>query len=312
MNKYIYGIDVGGTTIKVGLFDFISLNLIQQTEVITPKNKDGKELVKNIYEIILECNVKYNIRNNQIVGVGIDVPCPIKKGFVENCANLDIRQIDLQSEMYKYLSNDVKVIIANDATIAAFGENASLSKPYNNAVLITLGTGVGGGIILDGKIVEGSTGFAGEIGHIKVSKDIDETCGCGSKGCLEQICGTDGIINYTKKILLEEDSSLDPETLTVKSIFDAAKDNDKVALKTVHRVAEHLGIAASIISMIVEPEVFIIGGGISRAGSFLLDLVQTYYIQNARFSTGKIPFRLAKTGNDAGMIGSALLVKSLL
>lgn len=312
MKNYVYGIDVGGTTIKMGLFTIDDMKIVDSYEIPTPSLKDGSFIFKRIYESILECNQRNNIDIKRLLGIGIDVPCPIKNGYVESCANLHLDDIDLVAEMNKYVEDHIKVAVANDATIAAYGENASLDKPYKNAVLITLGTGVGGGIILDGKIVEGSTGFGGEIGHIRVYDEDEKVCGCGSMGCLEQICGTKGILDFTREQLKTKASTLNIDNLTVKYIFDAAKQNDEVALVTVHRVAKYIGIAASIISMTVEPEVYIIGGGVSKAGSFLIDLVERYYRENARFSTGKIPFKLAHTGNDAGMIGSALLVKSYL
>ena len=312
MRKYVYGIDVGGTTIKMGLFDFDDMNIIDSYEIPTPTSENGIFILKKINDSILECNKRNKIDSKDLIGIGIDVPCPIKNGYVESCANLHLDDIDLIAEMNKLVDSHVKVAIANDATIAAYGENASLEKPYRNAVLITLGTGVGGGVILDGDIVEGATGFGGEIGHIRVYDEEDKVCGCGSKGCLEQICGTKGILDFAIEQLKSKKSILNKNQLTVKSIFDAAKENDEVALLTVHRVAKHIGIAASIISMIVEPEVYIIGGGVSKAGSFLIDLIERYYRENARFSTGKIPFKLAHTGNDAGMIGSAMLVKSYI
>lgn len=310
MKKYVYGIDVGGTSIKVGLFDYETVNFVDHYEIPTPNLENGSVIFETIYNTIVDCNKKQGFSMDDISGIGIDVPCPVKDGYVESCANLHLNDISLIDEMRRYIPHSVEIAIANDATIAAFGENACLETSYKNAVLITLGTGVGGGIILDGKIVEGSTGFGGEIGHIRVYEEDHKICGCGSKGCLEQICGTSGIIDYTLGLMATQDSILDANHLSVKSIFDAAKKNDLVALKTIHRVAKYLGIAASIISMTVEPEVFIIGGGVSKSGEFLIDLIEKYYKENARFTTGKIPFRLAKTGNNAGMIGSALLVKN--
>jgi glucokinase len=310
VKKYIYGIDVGGTSIKVGLFDFNTIEMVDHYEIPTPSLSDGKFIFKTIYNTILESNERQSIVMTDVIGIGVDVPCPVKDGYVESCSNLHLTDINLVQEMKKYVPESVIVCVSNDATIAAYGENASLEKPYKNAVLITLGTGVGGGVIINGKIFEGSSGFAGEVGHIKVYDEEEKVCGCGSKGCLEQICGTYGILQYTKELLLFESSSLDINQLSVKDIFEAAKNNDLVALKTVHRVAKHLGIAASIISMLIEPDAFIIGGGVSKSGDFLINLVEKYYKENARFTTGKIPFRLAKTGNNAGMIGSALLVKS--
>jgi glucokinase len=312
MSKYVYGIDVGGTSIKIGLFNFESMNIINDFEVETPKTNHKESIFKTIYQNILSNNEALNIPMDDILGIGIDVPCPVKKGYVNKCANLNLNDTDLISSMKKYLPDHIELVAANDATIAAFGENASLKKPYDNAVLITLGTGVGGGVILDGVIVEGATGLGGEVGHIRVYDEEEKVCGCGSKGCLEQICGTAGILEYTKSLLPDSASILDKDQLTVKEIFDAAKNGDSVALKTVHRVAKYIGIAASILSIINEPDVFIIGGGVSKSGKFLIDLIQMYYKENARFTTGEIPFKLAMTGNQAGIIGSAMLVKSVI
>lgn len=312
MSKYVYGIDVGGTSIKIGLFNMETMNIIRDFEVETPKFDHKDSIFETIYQSIISNNETYNISMNDISGVGIDVPCPVKKGYVHKCANLNLNDTDLITSMKKYLPDHVELIAANDATIAAFGENASLKKPYDNAVLITLGTGVGGGVILDGVIVEGATGLGGEIGHIRVYDEDEKICGCGSKGCLEQICGTAGILNYTRDLLVSNTSILDKNQLTVKAIFDAAKQGDDVALKTVHRVAKYIGIAASILSIINEPDVFIIGGGVSKSGKFLIDLIEMYYKENARFTTGEIPFKLASTGNQAGIIGSAMLVKSVI
>lgn len=312
MSKYVYGIDVGGTSIKIGLFEFESMDIMNDFEVETPKSNHKETIFETIYQSIISNNETFNISMNDILGVGIDVPCPVKKGYVNKCANLNLNDTDLISSMKKYLPDYVELVAANDATIAAYGENASLKTPYENAVLITLGTGVGGGVILDGAIVEGATGLGGEVGHIRVYDEETKVCGCGSKGCLEQICGTAGILNYTSSLLPDNTSILDKDHLTVKAIFDAAKNGDNVALKTVHRVAKYIGIAASILSIINEPDVFIIGGGVSKAGKFLMDLIQMYYKENARFTTGEIPFKLAMTGNQAGIIGSAMLVKNAI
>jgi glucokinase len=312
MSKYIYGVDVGGTSIKIGLFDMDSMEIIRDFEVETPKTNHKESIFKTIYESLVANNKVSNILMQDVLGIGIDVPCPVKKGFVNSCANLNLKDTDLIASMKKYLPNHIELVAANDATIAAFGENASLKKPHDNAVLITLGTGVGGGVILDGMIVEGATGLGGEIGHIRVYDEENKVCGCGSKGCLEQICGTAGILSYTRDLLIDNISILDVNNLSVKAIFDAAKQGDYVAMKTVHRVAKYIGIAASILSIINEPDVFIIGGGVSKAGSYFIDLIEMYYKENARFTTGDIPFKLATTGNQAGIIGSAMLVKSVI
>ena len=150
-----------------------------------------------------------------------------------------------------------------------------------NAVLITLGTGVGGGIIIDGNIHEGSMGYGGEIGHLRVYEENELTCGCGSKGCLEQICGTKGILDYTRQLSEKNETTIDLNRLSVKTVFDAAKDGDKIANKVIDRVAKYLAISASSLAMIIDPEVFIIGGGVSKAGSFLIDKIEKYYKSEA-------------------------------
>lgn len=313
MKQYIYGIDVGGTSIKIGLFALDSMFLITNIEVMTPKSNHNVSIFESIYQNIVKCNNDNDISFDNVLGVGIDVPCPVKLGYVDTCSNLNLYDIDLVKGMKRYLPHHVEIVVANDATMAGFGENASLEKPYENAILITLGTGIGGGIIVDGKIIEGSTGLAGEIGHIKVyDEEEDKFCGCGSKGCLEQICGTAGILEYTQNLLIDNPSMLNPEKLTIKDIFDAAKQGDDVATQTVLRVTKYIGIAASILAVTIEPDVFIIGGGVSKAGKFLIDLIEKSYKEYARFSTGSIPFVLAKTGNQAGIIGSAMLVKGVI
>lgn len=309
MEHYVYGVDVGGTTIKIGLFNFDSMTIVDHYEIKTPSSNHKATIFKTIYENLVKSNKEHNISFKNVLGIGIDVPCPVKEGYVKDCANINFTEIDLIKEIKKYVPSHVQIVTGNDATIAAFGENASLVEPFKNAVLITLGTGVGGGIILDGKIVEGTSGLAGEIGHIRVFNEDIKTCGCGSKGCLEQICGTNGILEYTKELMLIQQSSLEVNSLTVKKIFDAAKEGDEVALKTVDRVAKYIGIAASILAVVIEPEVFIIGGGISKSGNFLIDFIEKHYKENARFTTGEIPFKLAKTGNLAGIIGTAILAK---
>jgi glucokinase len=302
MNKYIYGVDVGGTFLKIGLFNKDSHELIEKKEVVTPKLNHEKSIFEAIVKTINEVNLLHDITLKDVSGIGLAIPCPTKNGYVSVCANLDFCNFNLIEAFKAMLPKHIVVSVGNDATLAALGENNSLVKPYENAVLITLGTGVGGGVILNSNIIEGKTGLGGEIGHVKVF-DTKETCGCGAHGCLEQICGTKGILEYAlnqKSII----GSVLKENFSVKDVFDAAKNNDQAALNTVNRVAEYLAIAAVNIAIVIEPEVFIIGGGVSKAGDFLLNLVIKYFKKHARFNTGDIEFILASTGNDAGMIGA--------
>lgn len=307
MKKYVYGVDVGGTFLKIGLFSKDDDHLINKSQISTPKKNHMTSIFEAIIDEMKVINKTQNIDFNDIAGVGLAIPCPTKNGYVSTCANLDFCDFDLVQNFKQLLPSHVNVKVGNDATLAALGENNSLENPFDSAVLITLGTGVGGGVILNSQIIEGKTGLGGEIGHIKVF-DTDLVCGCGAQGCLEQVCGTKGILSFAAEQKDKIGSVLN-ESFSVKDVFDAAKENDKAALNTVNRVCEYLAIAAVNISMLIEPEVFIIGGGISKAGDFLLEIVKKYFNKHARFNTSDIPFILATTGNDAGMIGAYYHVK---
>ena len=312
MKKYIAGVDIGGTNIKIGIFDSEKIELIDKVEFKTPKRDQNQSIFIHVKKEIESIIKSQKIKMEDLIGIGVAVPCPIKNGYVFACPNLDWSNIDIVKELHKIFPSDVKVAVSNDASLAALGENESLEIPYKNAVLITLGTGVGGGVVIDGNIHEGSMGYGGEIGHMRVYEEKELTCGCGSRGCLEQICGTHGILEYTKQLAKKNKTTIDLNKLSVKAVFDAAKDGDNVANQVIDRVAKYLAISSSILAMIVDPEIFIIGGGVSKAGSFLIDKIEKYYKTEARFSSGNIPFILANTGNDAGIRGAAHLVKNTI
>lgn len=312
MKTNIIGVDIGGTNIKIGIFDINKVELIEKVEFKTPKVNQSQSIFSSIKFEIDRILKSRGIKVEDIAGIGVAVPCPVKNGYVFSCPNLDWSNKDIVRELQNIFPSHIRIAVSNDASLAAVGENESLDTPFKNAVLFTLGTGVGGGVIIDGNIHEGSMGYGGEIGHIKVYEESDLHCGCGSTGCLEQICGTKGILDYARKLSEQETTILDLNRLSVKSIFDAAKDGDHLALQVVDRVAKYIAISASILAMIVDPEVFIIGGGVSKAGSFLTEKIERFYKSEARFSSGNVPFILAKTGNDAGIIGAAHLVKKYI
>jgi glucokinase len=304
MQKYVYGIDIGGTNIKYGLFSIPKMELIQKNENPTPTTNHETSIFQLVADTICMMNEKNNIDMSQIEGVGIAVPCPVKNGYVEKCPNLKWQKLDIYSTLSKYLPKEVKIAVSNDANIAAYGENQSLDKPHRNAIFYTLGTGVGGGIIIDGEILEGRTGAGGEIGHMHVFEG-DEPCSCGLSGCLEQVCGTYAILKQAREFSSNYPTQLNLDKLTVKDVFDYAKAGDIVAMKVVDRIGEYMAISASILSVSLDPDVFIIGGGVSKAGDILINSIKEHYKKHARFKTGDIPFILAKTGNDAGIIGAA-------
>ncbi|PKK98933.1 MAG: glucokinase [Tenericutes bacterium HGW-Tenericutes-2] len=307
MEKYVYGVDIGGTNIKFGLFSIPKMELIQKHENSTPLTNHETSVFTLVAETINKINKENNIEISQVEGVGIAVPCPVKNGYVEKCPNLKWEKLDIHSSLSNYLPSGIKIAVSNDANIAAYGENQSLEIPHKNAIFYTLGTGVGGGIIIDGEILEGRTGAGGEIGHMHVFEGT-EPCSCGLSGCLEQVCGTSAILKKARELSLIYPTQLNLEKLTVKDVFDYAKSGDTVAMKVVNRIGEYMAISASILSVSLDPDIFIIGGGISKAGDILIDTIKKHYINHARFGTGDIPFVLAKTGNDAGIIGAAYYV----
>ena len=304
MEKYVYGVDIGGTNIKYGLFSLPKMELIQKFENSTPLSDHETSIFELVSKTIDNMNKKNNVDVSQIEGVGIAVPCPVKNGYVEKCPNLKWEKLDIYTSMNKYLPRHVKIAVSNDANIAAYGENQILDNPHKNAVFYTLGTGVGGGIIIDGEILEGRTGAGGEIGHMHVFEGT-EPCSCGLSGCLEQVCGTAAILKQARELSVKYPTQLNLDKLTVKDVFDYAKAGDVVASKVVDRIGEYMAISASILSVSLDPDIFIIGGGVSKAGDMLIDTIKKHYKKHARFSTGDVPFVLAKTGNDAGIIGAA-------
>ncbi len=306
--KIVFGVDVGGTNVKFGLFTYPERELIIKKEVKTPQANQNELLFELIFNTINELVQSNQFEMSQVHGIGIAVPCPVKGGCVGKCPNLSWENMDIKDKVSQYFPEHVKVEVANDANAAALGENESLDNPYNNAILITLGTGVGGGIVVNHKIHEGSSGMGGEIGHMFVYEESKEVCGCGSVGCFEQVCGTKGILSYAKDLAKSQQTSINLSEITVKDVFDAAKTGDFVGKKVIDRVAYYIAKSASILAVTLDPEVFIIGGGISKAGQYLINQITIHYKKIARFTSGNIPFILAHTGNDAGIIGSAHLI----
>ena len=313
MKKYAVGVDIGGTTVKLGIFN-IDGTLISKFEIPTRKEDGGKYILGDIAKALDDYFLKNDIDKTSIVGVGMGVPGPVKEdGTVVKCVNLGWGIFNVEEELSKLLN--LKVKAANDANIAALGEMwQGGGKGHQNVVMVTLGTGVGGGVIIDGKIISGNNGAAGEIGHIKVEKNETRTCGCGNKGCLEQYASATGIVNSANMYLESNDKASvlrDLKEVTSKDIFDAAKNNDEVALELVEGFGEKLGTALAMISCVCDPEVFVIGGGVSRAGDILINVVNKYYKEAAFHASRGTKFELAKLGNDAGIFGGAKLVQDI-
>ena len=293
MKKYGFGVDIGGTTCKMGLFETTGI-LVEKWEIPTRKENNGENVLPDVADSIEKKLSEKNIDREEIQGVGIGVPGPVtSEGIVQCCVNLGWGVVNVAEEMGKRTGFKIKV--GNDANVAALGEMwQGGGKGHRNVVMVTLGTGVGGGIIVDGKIVAGSHGAGGEIGHIMVDETETETCGCGKRGCLEQYASATGVVRLAKRKL----AATEEET----------KAGDKVAGEVVEQMADILGTALAGIACVVDPEVFVIGGGVSKAGSIVTDSVKKYFMEKTFHACKDAEFALAKLGNDAGMYGCVQMI----
>ena len=311
MSRYAFGVDIGGTTVKIGLFEE-SGKLEKKWEIPTRKDNGGALILRDIAAALESERRERNIQKENFIGVGFGVPGPVLEECVVNkCVNLGWGVLDIVTEFEK-VSGISAVKAGNDANVAALGEQwKGGGQGHQNMVMVTLGTGVGGGVILNGKIVSGAFGAGGEIGHFRVNKEETMVCGCGKRGHLEQYASATGIVRRAQELLAESGrpSSLrDAPYLSAKDVFDAAKNGDELSLEIVDFVGEMLGTALSYISCVVDPEVYVIGGGVSKAGDILLDAIKKRFVRYAFHASEGAKFELAKLGNDAGMYGAVKLV----
>ena len=305
MKKYGFGVDVGGTTIKMGFFQTDG-KLLDKWEIKTNTENGGVAILPDIAKGIDEKLAQESISKDDVQGVGVGVPGPVSgDGVVNRCVNLGWGTVNVAEELGALTGLTVKV--GNDANVAALGELwQGGAKGCKDAVMVTLGTGVGGGVIVDGKIVAGFHGAGGEIGHITVNPDEEDSCNCGQHGCLEQYASATGIVRMAKKKLVACDAETtlrDFEPLTAKDIFDEAKNGDAVAKELVNELGYMLGSALSNLACVVNPETIVIGGGVSKAGAILINTVQEHFKANAFYALKETNFALATLGNDAGMYG---------
>lgn len=310
MANYVFGVDIGGTTVKIGLFT-VDGNMVEKWEITTRTDEGGKYILNDIAEAVEDKLADRQIDKADVKGIGMGVPGPVKAdGTVLRCVNLGWGIFNAAEELSKIVGLPVKA--GNDANMAALGEMwQGGGKGYENIVMVTLGTGVGGGIILDGKMLSGVNGAGGEIGHIQVNDDETEVCGCGRKGCLEQYTSATGIVRMANTMLntTERPSSLRNEQyVSAKAVFDAAKQGDELALEIVDKHGKCLGKSLAQIACVVDPEVFVIGGGVSKAGSIITETTEKYFKEYAFHACKKTKFTLATLGNDAGMYGGACAI----
>ena len=311
MKKYCFGIGVGGTTVKMGLFTTEG-ELLDKWEIPTRKEDGGAYILNDVAASVEAKLAEKNIAKEDVAGAGIGVPGPtLDTGYVSICVNLGWKDKNPANELSELLSIPVKA--GNDANVAALGEMwKGGGEGYLDVVLLTLGTGVGGGIIINGEIAPSHRGVGGELGHITVNPDEEATCNCGNHGCLEQYASATGVVRIAKKLLAasKEESSLRTlETVTAKDVFDAAKAGDHLAVEAVEVLGKYLGLVVANVALTVDPDVFVIGGGVSKAGQVLIDVITKYYHKFAKIiGDNKAKVVLAKLGNDAGIYGAARMV----
>jgi glucokinase len=285
--------------------------MIDKWELKTNTADNGKEVLPDIAKAIDNKLAQEGISKNDVEGIGIGVPGPVRtNGVVNVCVNLGWGVTNVEDELGRMTGLRVKV--GNDANVAALGEMwQGGAKGATDVVLVTLGTGVGGGVIVDGKVVAGFDGAGGEIGHITVNHDEIEPCNCGQYGCLEQYASATGIVRMAQRRLAkttEETALRNYQELTARDIFDEAKAGDEIALRLVDELGTILGSTLSNLACIVNPEVIVIGGGVSKAGPILTETVQKHFVETAFHACRNTRFELASLGNDAGMYGCMKLL----
>ena len=308
--KYCFGIDIGGTTVKMGLFQEDG-ELLDKWEIKTRTENQGEAILPDIAQAVKAKMAEKKLVKEQIIGLGMGLPAPVTEdGIVQNTANLGWGYKEVKKEMEELTG--LKVRLGNDANVAALGEMwLGAGKGEKNIVMVTLGTGVGGGVILEGHPLVGTNGAGGEIGHICVNETETETCGCGKKGCLEQYASATGIARLAAlRLAKDAKSSLlrSQEHVDAKAVFDALKAQDEIAEEIVEEFGKYLGHALANIAVVVDPAVIVIGGGVSKAGEILLDYIVKNYRANAFFANQDVQFKLAELGNDAGICGAAKLI----
>ena len=313
MKEYAFGIDLGGTTAKIGLFT-TSGALLEKWEIATDTSNAGEHILENLAAAVLGKMKEQSIQPEQVEGVGIGVPGPVLDSSIVPivCANLGGWGERNVSAQLSGLLDGLKVLVGNDANVAALGEIwMGAAKGAKNAVMVTLGTGVGGGVVVNGKVIDGVHGAGGEIGHITVNRHETAVCGCGKRGCLEQYSSATGVVRCMKKLLDENPDTpcvLRGTEFAAKDVFDAARNGDALAAREVDEMSDTLGMALANIASTVDPEAFLVGGGVARAGDVLFAPLNKHFQEYAFKSCRETPIKQASLGNDAGIYGAVRLI----
>lgn len=307
--KYCFGVDIGGTTVKMGLLEEEG-KIVDKWEITTDTSEEGKAILPNVAASIENKMKEHGLTKDDIIGVGAGVPAPVTaEGIVNGSANLGWNYKEVKKELEELTG--MKACIGNDANVAALGEMwKGGGAGEKNLIMVTLGTGVGGGVIINGKVLVGANGAGGEIGHLCVNYEEKDKCGCGNCGCLEQYASATGIVRLAKKKLGQElrPTILTKEDVTAKDVFDAVKAGDETAKEIAVEFGRYLGYALANLAAVLDPAVIVIGGGVSKAGEVLIPYIREPFMERAFFANRNVKFALATLGNDAGICGAAKLV----
>ena len=308
--KYGFGIDLGGTTVKIAYFNEAG-KMLEKWEIPTDTSENGIRILPDIAASVRAFLTERKIADSDILGLGIGVPGPVNaKGVVNRCINLGWDVFNIAQKLTELTGFPVKA--GNDANVAALGEFwKGGGQGCDNMVFVTLGTGVGGGVIVNGKVIDGAHGAGGEIGHITVNPHETAVCGCGKRGCLEQYSSATGVVRCMKKLLdanPDTACTLRGKDFEAKDVFDAARAGDALAAREVDEMAATLGMALANIAATTDPEMFMIGGGVARAGEVLFTPLVRHYKEYAFQSCKETPIKAASLGNDAGIYGAVRLI----
>ncbi len=309
MSKYVFGVDIGGTTVKLGLLSTEG-EVLDKWEIPTRTENNGEKILPDIADSIKAKMAQKSIAMEETVGIGLCAPGPVdEEGNINKAVNLGWGVMNIKNIMEELTSLPVEA--GNDANVAALGEMwKGGGMGCKHVVMVTLGTGVGGGVIVNGKILTGSVGAGGEIGHIHIQDDEPEACGCGNHGCLEQYASATGLVRLANRRLAKDAkaSSLREGEISAKTVFDAVKAGDAVAIEIAEEFGKYLGKGLAAVAAVCNPELFVIGGGVSKAGEVLLSYIEKNYTPNVFHGCRNAKFALATLGNDAGIFGAAKLV----
>lgn len=300
---FCFGIDIGGTTIKIGAFE--NKNLVIKWQIPTNINDNGISIFKDIAKSIKDFMDIREIKIENVLGFGFGIPGNVVNNYINFCPNAKIKNLDIVKEFSKYFPNK-KIVSDNDATLAVLGEN---EDKYSSCILVTLGTGVGGGVLVNRKLVSGSHGAGGEIGHIIIDDYYKFKCTCGLNGCLETLCSSKGILNLYNYYLKSFENVMPINgAISAKKVFENAIGGDDLSNKVIDIAINYLGKALAMFAVLIDPEIIIIGGGLSNIGDFLLNKIRISYKLYAHYAVKDTKIILATLRNDAGIYGAMKLL----